>query len=67
MQKSFENNEIYDIMNLLPFGICLINNKYEVITHNIKLQHYLKLTDNEERNILLNLDSLLERYRITKY
>ncbi|CAD8070790.1 unnamed protein product [Paramecium sonneborni] len=59
-QKQTSNLDVPQIWNLLPFGIALINNKYEILTYNQKLLYFLKLSDNDGRNIILNLDLLLE-------
>ncbi|CAD8116531.1 unnamed protein product [Paramecium sonneborni] len=59
-QRSTTNLDIPQIWNLLPFGIGLMNNVFEMVINNQKLLQYLKVSDNDGRNIILSLDSLLE-------
>ncbi|CAD8200344.1 unnamed protein product [Paramecium pentaurelia] len=59
-QKSTSNLDIPQIWDLLPFGIGLINNLFEMVINNQKLLQFLKVSDNDGRNIILSLDSLLE-------
>lgn len=44
-----------------------MNSKYEILTFNSKMLYYLKIQDSDARNIISNLDSLLERYFIIYY
>ncbi|CAD8201019.1 unnamed protein product [Paramecium pentaurelia] len=59
-QKQTSTLDVPQIWNLLPFGIALINNQYEILNYNQKLLYFLKASDNDGRNIILNLDLLLE-------
>ncbi|CAD8188799.1 unnamed protein product [Paramecium pentaurelia] len=59
-QKQTSTLDVPQIWNLLPFGIALINSKFEILTYNQKLLYFLKVSDNDGRNIILNLDLLLE-------
>ncbi|CAD8170343.1 unnamed protein product [Paramecium octaurelia] len=59
-QKQTSTLDVPQIWNLLPFGIALINSKFEILTYNQKLLYFLKASDNDGRNIILNLDLLLE-------
>ncbi|CAD8109373.1 unnamed protein product [Paramecium sonneborni] len=59
-QRSTTNLDIPQIWDLLPFGIGLMNNLFEMVINNQKLLQFLKVSDNDVRNIILSLDSLLE-------
>ncbi|CAK56993.1 unnamed protein product (macronuclear) [Paramecium tetraurelia] len=59
-QKQASTLDVPQIWNLLPFGIALINSKYEILNYNQKLLYFLKASDSDGRNIILNLDLLLE-------
>ncbi|CAD8085810.1 unnamed protein product [Paramecium primaurelia] len=59
-QINTSNLDIHSIWNLLPFGIGLMNNLFEMVINNQKLLQFLKVSDNDGRNIILSLDSLLE-------
>ncbi|CAK61389.1 unnamed protein product (macronuclear) [Paramecium tetraurelia] len=60
LQKSTNTLDLPQIWNLLPFGIGLMNSQCEMVINNQKLLQFLKVSDNDGRNIILNLDSLLE-------
>ncbi|CAD8189145.1 unnamed protein product [Paramecium octaurelia] len=60
LETRHSNIQIPEIWDLLPFGIGLMNNLFEMEINNQKFLQFLKVSDNDGKNIILNLDSLLD-------
>ncbi|CAK92711.1 unnamed protein product (macronuclear) [Paramecium tetraurelia] len=60
LEPSPSKLEIPQIWDLLPFGIGLMNNLFEMVINNQKFLQFLKVSDNDGKNIIFNLDSLLD-------